>query len=116
MTSVWVPDHAGHAVIVVTSWVAGGWGQKGIGVGKVGLLVASAACSIVVMSYAVVALTVERVAAPGLSLVGGGGCTALWLAVALDHHCPLLWLMWGSDHSPFDLHWSPLGRRLVRRC
>ena len=46
LTSVWVPDHAGHAVIVVTSWVAGGWGQKGIGVGKVGLLVASVACSI----------------------------------------------------------------------
>ena len=73
MASVWVPDHARHTVIVVTSWVTGGWGLEGVGICEVSVLVASAVQVVALRRYVVAALIVKGVAAPYLSLVGGRG-------------------------------------------
>ena len=73
MTSIWIPDHAGQTVIVVTSWMTGGWGLEGVCVCEVSLLVASVVCNVALRSYVVIALIVEWVVAPCLSLVDGRG-------------------------------------------
>ena len=73
MTSIWIPDHAGQAVIVVTSWMTGGWGLEGVCVSEVSLLITSVVWGIVLKSHAVIALVMERVVASCWSLVCGRG-------------------------------------------